>query len=234
MNNIQRHKGTEFVESEKLWGNIKSGIQNEHQINANNLLNRLMLSSIPKVRNRRQTRNPKKNSRLKKKGKKNYFTQVQGHRDEIHLPSNVGVFTKWRNADWAETLDARRRKRAFHLNMSTGELEIKFGGIYLMYAQITMTGDLNQGFEVVCGDKVIATCSVSSYAEVNETIPHEERTTSCMTMGIFPFETSSKVFIRQKTKDNVNRQAWLTASQSYFGFLRLGDLPSIEKKKGST
>ncbi|XP_021374059.1 uncharacterized protein LOC110463616 isoform X17 [Mizuhopecten yessoensis] len=147
--------------------------------------------------------------------------------DDNEEPPN-GRFHKWQYSDWA--FKKKDLKEKFKLIHSTGDVIISEGGIYMLYAQVTLMGKPDQGFKVVVQRQnkqkdILSKCMMNFEPDTQETpiqSRQEDGYITCSSVGVFKLEKGDSVFL-QHTKDT-NVKADFRGNASFFGFVKLGDL----------
>ncbi|XP_021374046.1 uncharacterized protein LOC110463616 isoform X5 [Mizuhopecten yessoensis] len=140
----------------------------------------------------------------------------------------AGRFHKWQYSDWA--FKKKDLKEKFKLIHSTGDVIISEGGIYMLYAQVTLMGKPDQGFKVVVQRQnkqkdILSKCMMNFEPDTQETpiqSRQEDGYITCSSVGVFKLEKGDSVFL-QHTKDT-NVKADFRGNASFFGFVKLGDL----------
>lgn len=148
-----------------------------------------------------------------------------------------GKFHKWKYADWS--YGKEKLKKQFDLKTKTGDVVIDDSGIYMLYAQVTLMGEPDQGFSVAVHQndgrtRILAKCmmdfapyacnqkcnsSESGNPDPVARIPPKSH--SCSSVGIFRLAGGDTVYLKHSKDTRVT--ANFQGNASFFGFVKLAD-----------
>ncbi|XP_069105251.1 uncharacterized protein [Argopecten irradians] len=140
-----------------------------------------------------------------------------------HRPRDdfAGRFHKWQYSDWAYKRPDLKEK--FMLYHTSGTVTIAEGGLYMLYAQVTLKGRPDQGFKVVArhtnnSENILMKCMMD-YVSDGEQDVRTDGNITCSSVGVFRIDAGDSVFLTHS--DHTNVKADFRENASFFGFVKL-------------
>ncbi|XP_069105260.1 uncharacterized protein [Argopecten irradians] len=132
-----------------------------------------------------------------------------------------GRFHKWQYSDWAYKRPDLKEK--FMLYHTSGTVTIAEGGLYMLYAQVTLKGRPDQGFKVVArhtnnSENILMKCMMD-YVSDGEQDVRTDGNITCSSVGVFRIDAGDSVFLTHS--DHTNVKADFRENASFFGFVKL-------------
>ncbi|XP_069105259.1 uncharacterized protein [Argopecten irradians] len=167
---------------------------------------------------KRQKRKKKERSTGKSLGKGMSFMHFKAD-DNEEAPH--GRFHKWQYSDWAYKRPDLKEK--FMLYHTSGTVTIAEGGLYMLYAQVTLKGRPDQGFKVVArhtnnSENILMKCMMD-YVSDGEQDVRTDGNITCSSVGVFRIDAGDSVFLTHS--DHTNVKADFRENASFFGFVKL-------------
>ncbi|XP_060065495.1 uncharacterized protein LOC132545842 [Ylistrum balloti] len=141
----------------------------------------------------------------------------------------AGRFHKWQYSEWAYQKEFLKEK--FRLDFNSGSVVIADSGIYMVYAQVTLMGEPDQGFLVIQvhhkgnEEKVLTKCMMDFQHE--QEVRHDlhvrqmKKYITCSSVGVFKLDSGDSVFLKHTEDTNV--KADFRGNASFFGFVKLAE-----------
>ncbi|XP_069105256.1 uncharacterized protein [Argopecten irradians] len=171
---------------------------------------------------KRQKRKKKERSTGKSLGKGMSFMHFKAD-DNEEAPHDdfAGRFHKWQYSDWAYKRPDLKEK--FMLYHTSGTVTIAEGGLYMLYAQVTLKGRPDQGFKVVArhtnnSENILMKCMMD-YVSDGEQDVRTDGNITCSSVGVFRIDAGDSVFLTHS--DHTNVKADFRENASFFGFVKL-------------